>query len=100
MDSLEYSLKGIPPSSRPELWMPYDNVREQVARNAGRLAVLRTKHPDASGVALLDDAVNKSSLVEPELGYWPLESHLHNDWVVLVSRSDGQIKQLVHLDPW
>lgn len=100
LDSLEYSLKGIPPSARPELWIPYGNVSEEVGQSSGRLADLRRKHPDSRGLALLNDAVSKSGTGELELGYWPLESHLHNDWVVLVGRSDGQIKHLVHLDAW
>lgn len=100
LESLDLSLQGIPPSARPERWISYEAVRDKVAREARAVQELRRKHLETGRIATIDDALNELGLPEDDVGYWPLESRLHTDWVVFVRRSDGQIRRLVHVDPW
>lgn len=100
LESLDLSLQGISPSARPDRWIPYEAVRNKVAQDARNIDELRRKHAATGRAALIDAALARHGLQESEVGYWPLEARNHNDWVVLVGRSDGLIKGYLHLDPW
>lgn len=100
LESLDLSLQGIPPSARPSRWISYEEIKLRVASEARSIDELRRKHEESGRSEMIDIAIKQHKLSEVEIGYWPLESRIHNDWVVLVGRSDGQIKGYVNLDPW
>ena len=99
LDSLELSLSGIPAGARQERWVPYDEVREKVRTQAKDLSELRRKH-GTRGNQILFQALINLGLSEADVGYWPVQSKLHSDWVALVGRRDGDVKAYVQLDPW
>lgn len=100
IDSFELSLKGIPTGVRHARWVPYDEVRDKVRKLAKPLAELHHKHAATGGDRVLTQALVDLGLTEADLGYWPVQSRLHSDWVALVSRKDGEIKRYLQLDPW
>lgn len=99
LDSLELSLNGIPTGVRRANWVPFNEVQDKVRTQAKAVNELRRKHANG-GDRLITQALIDLGLSEPEVGYWPVESRLHSDWVALVGRKDGEIKLYLQLDPW
>ncbi|MDP2370615.1 TfpX/TfpZ family type IV pilin accessory protein [Rhodoferax sp.] len=80
--SLELSIQGQEPGSRPGWWQPYDLSRPEVMQRAKSLSSLRTSRPDSTEA--IDRAARQTGLAVDELLYLPLVSHRRSDWVVLL----------------
>jgi hypothetical protein len=97
-DSIKQSMDGLHPSLRPSRWEPYDGHRQAVIAELKPLDALK-KRP-AEEVAQLDAAVAKAAVPAGQLGYLPLQSRTHSDWIVLVDRRNGDIRGFAAIDGW
>ncbi len=98
VDSLKQSMEGLHPSLRPSRWEPYDQHRSAVIAELQPLDALK-KRP-AAEMAQLDAAVAKSGLTADQLGFLPLQSRTHSDWIVLVDRRNGDLRGFAAIDGW
>jgi hypothetical protein len=96
--NLSQSIEGVHPSMRPDRWVAYDTQRKTVTSKARALAPLRAKQPDRA--AAIDKAVRAAGLPESKLGYLPLRSRTHTDWIVIVNMEDGEPKAFAPVDGW
>jgi hypothetical protein len=96
--SIKQSMDGLHPSLRPSRWEPYDGHRQAVIAELKPLDALK-KRP-AEEVAQLDAAVAKAAVPAEQLGYLPLQSRTHSDWIVLVDRRNGDIRGFAAIDGW
>lgn len=98
LDSLKLSMGGLHPALRPSRWVPYDTQREGVRSELKPLDVLRQKRPqDAQAI---DNAVRDAGLPIERLGYLPLHSRTHSDWIVVLDRQAAQPVAFAHVDGW
>lgn len=98
LQSVKQSLEGFQPAFRPSRWVPYEQQRMEAVSEAKALAELRTKKPDQA--AVIDAAVKEAALPIERLGYVPLQSRTHSDWVVIVDRETGWLKAFAPVDGW
>lgn len=96
--SILLAVQGLHPAFRPERWVDYDLQRQLVTRAAKPLSELKLRKPELS--PLIDDAVLNSGLAEMDLGYLPLVSGPHTEWVVAVSLKDAAPKLYLPIDGW
>lgn len=89
LESLEMSLQGVTPTMRPGWWIPYEEVKSDVAKRAKPLEELLKKRPQQS--ALLESAAAKSGLSVKTLRYLPLTSSKVLDWVALISPAGDMV---------
>ena len=69
LSSIQSSLNGLDPSSRPGRWLAYSQQQREVLAKAQPLTLLGQKHP--SERRLIEAAVSKTGLSEKQLGYFP-----------------------------
>lgn len=98
LSSLQMALQGLHPAFRPSRWRPFEEQLASLQRELLPVAALREKNPGK--LAELDAALSRLGLADEALGYLPLVREETTDWVVLVSRADGQLRAYVHLDGW
>ena len=96
--SIQLSLEGLHPSYRPSRWRPYADQQVEAGRQAVPLERLRERYPEESGS--IDGVVRDAGAPMDALGYLPLLGVRSGDWVVIVNRSDGQIRGYLPLDGW
>ena len=96
--SLILAVQGVHPAYRPERWVDYDVQRQLVIRSSKPLAELKRKRPEQS--SLIDEAMRDKGLVETDLGYLPLLSAHHTDWIVAVGLKDGSPRLYLPIDGW
>lgn len=99
-DSIMQSLEGFHPSYRPERWVPYDSLRNNLLSDLFDLKKLIQKHP-----ASTDDirhALSQHGLTASTAGYLPLdvEKGTPVNWSVIVDRNTGQPVTYLPLDGW
>ena len=99
-DSVVLSLSGLPPSFRPERWVPYESQRAALQAELKPMAALKAKHPQAG--ASIEQALQKHGLTDDSAGYLPLDAQKADpaDWVVIVERASGQPRAFLPLDGW
>ena len=99
-DSILQSLAGLPPSFRPERWVPYESLRRQLQAELQPISTLKSKRPEAVGD--IDEALRKHGLSEADVGYLPVDAEKANspNWVAVVERSTGVLKLFLPLDGW
>lgn len=98
LQSLNQSLEGMHPAFRPSRWVPYEQQRLEAAASAKPLAELRSNKPDQA--ALIDAAVKDAAVPIERLGYVPLQSRTHADWVVIIDRESGWPRAFAPVDGW
>ena len=98
LQSLKQSMEGLQPAFRPSRWVPYEQQRMEVVAEAKALAELRSSKPNQA--AAIDGAVKEAALPIERLGYIPLQSRTHSDWVVIVDRETGWPKAFGQVDGW
>jgi hypothetical protein len=98
LESVKQSLGGFHPAFRPSRWIPYEHQRAEVALLAKPLTELRARKPDQ--LPAIDAAVMAAALPIERLGYIPLQSRLHSDWVVIVDRQSGWPVGFASVDGW
>ena len=98
LQSIQLDLQGVAPAFRPGRWVDFASQRKQVVSKARPLIELRKKNPDK--LYAIEEALVNAGLPEGELGYLPLSAGSHTDWVVIVSRLDGEPLSYLPLDGW
>lgn len=98
LKSVQQSLEGLHPALRPARWVQFEAQSNEVASAAKPLAVLRARKPDQ--VAEIDAAIKDAALPIERLGYLPLQSRTHSDWVVIVDTETGWPKAFAAIDGW
>lgn len=98
LQSVKQSIDGLHPALRPSRWVPYEGQRMEAAREARALAGLRTSSLERATV--IDAAIEEAALPIERLGYVPLQSRTHSDWVVIVDRETGWPKAFAPIDGW
>jgi hypothetical protein len=89
--SLEMSLQGSEPSSRPDWWQPLEESRKDVLLRAKLLADLRKHHGNKpQALARLDKAVKDSGKTEDSIRWLPLTSRRVKDWIVLIDAQTAE----------
>lgn len=96
--SLRQSMEGVHPSLRPSRWEPYESHRQEVLAALQPLADLRQRRAEATG--LIDAAVADAGVPLEQLGFLPLQSRTHADWIVLVDRRTGDPRAFAPVDGW
>jgi len=99
-ESVMLSLSGLPPSFRPERWVPYESQRAALQAELKPMAALKAKHPQAG--ASIEQALQKHGLTDDSAGYLPLDAQKADpaDWVVIVERASAQPRAFLPLDGW
>lgn len=96
LNSLELSLQGIEPSSRPDWWQSYDLSKSQVVKRAKPIEVLRKKQPSAA--SLISQAIADSGKLEADLGWVPLTSFKTTNWVAIVDIRSAEVLGFAPVD--
>jgi hypothetical protein len=96
--SIQLALQGIHPAFRPSRWVSYDSQRRMVIEAAKPVAALRRARP--GDAPRIDLALRRAGLDDARVGYLPLLSHRHSDWVVLVDLADGAPAAMLPIDAW
>lgn len=94
--SLDLSLRGIEPSTRPDWWQAYELSKPQVQAKAQPVADLRRKRVDKA--SLIDEAVRASGLPEEELAWLPLTSFRSMEWVIFVNKRTADVVSFAPVD--
>lgn len=94
------SIEGLPPSFRPERWVPYRTLLSQLERQLRPIALLKLKHPTAA--KQIEHVLAKHHLTDENAGYLPLDATKATpaDWSVIVKRSSGSVEAFLPLDGW
>ena len=82
MSRLDHALAGISPAMRPDWWLPWTEVREDMRSRAKPLSELIARRPEAA--ALLQAAAKAAGHAVKDLTYLPLVSSKTLDWVALL----------------
>lgn len=96
LESLDLSLRGVEPSSRPDWWQQYSASLDQVKSKTRDLSELRAKRPDKA--LIIEQAIQKTGLAENQLGWMPLTSFRSLEWVVLVNRQTADVVSYAPVD--
>lgn len=94
--SLEMSLRGIEPSSRPDWWQTYELSKPQVQMRAQSIERLRRKKPEAH--LQINEAIADSGKLEAELGWLPLTSFKSTGWVAFIDLKTAEVLAFAPVD--
>ncbi len=94
--SLELSLSGVDPSARPDWWVPYEDVREQVLQRAKPVSALREKQPMAR--EQIDALVVETGLSEEQVVWLPVTSFQSTGWVAALDKATARIAAFAPID--
>lgn len=94
--SLDMSLKGIPPSMRPDWWEPYESSRQRVLNRSRPVDELRKKSAGSS--ALIDRAVKDSGVAENSLRWLPLTGFRSTEWVAFIDSESAAVRSFAPVD--
>lgn len=82
--SLDLSLRGVEPSSRPDWWQAYETSLSEVKDRMRPISALRSQK-SSNDQAILDNAVQKTGQRTDQIFYVPLVSRKSLDeWIVLL----------------
>lgn len=96
LKSLDLSMQGIEPSSRPDWWQSYELSKPQVLKRAKPIEALRKKQPGA--LTLINQAIADSGKQEAALGWVPLTSFKTTNWVALVDMQSAEVLAFAPVD--
>lgn len=96
LKSIDLSLQGNEPSTRPDWWADYALSKKQVLLRGKSVSDLREKRP--SNKAAIDRAVQDSGIAEENLVWLPLTSFKSTAWVVFFDKQSAQIKAYASVD--
>lgn len=93
LKSIEDTLKGLPPSYKPERWQVYPEHLTQILAGARTLQDL----PETSRQSVELAQLQSSS---PNLIYYPLEGAHSGSWIVLLAPENAEVVDFLPLDGW
>lgn len=91
--SIQDSLKGLPPSYKPERWQPYPEHLEKIKAGVRSLQALPEASRQSQELSGLDVASQK-------LGYYPLEGSHGGSWIVVLTPENAAVVDFLPLDGW
>ena len=81
----------------PELYVPYEQFRQDAAKSARPLAELAKRQPqDAAAIRAF---VAASGRAEDALGFLPMKAR-NKDMAVIVDRASGEVAGILPIHPW
>jgi hypothetical protein len=81
----------------PELYVPYEQFRQEAAKSARPLADLAKRQPqDADAIRAF---VAASGRAEDALGFLPMKAR-NKDMAVIVDRASGEVAGILPIHPW
>ena len=93
LKSIKDSINGLYPSFKKDRLVPYENSKTDIINNSRSLA------------SLSDDKLNK--VIEfmgrtniETLGYYPLVSHLNDEWIIIISLNNAKVVGYLNIDGW
>jgi hypothetical protein len=98
LESLKLSLDGLHPALRPSRWAPYESMLTNVLKQTQPITALQTRREESRQE--IESAVKRSNLPPERLGYLPLQSRTHSDWIVVVDLQTGWPVTFAHVDGW
>ncbi|MDR2332931.1 MAG: hypothetical protein LBE61_05550 [Burkholderiaceae bacterium] len=96
LESLELSMRGYDPAFRPNSWVPYVNIADDIRIVAQPISNLLVKNPEKREI--IDVAIKKSKSLESELVWLPVTSYKSMDWIALIRRIDLQPVVFLHMN--
>lgn len=90
------ALQGIALSARPELWQPYDQGRQDVARAAKPVSQLKSRFPQRA--AEIDSLLRSSGRDAAQAAYLPLVARKAEAWTVLLDAKTAEVIGYLPLD--
>lgn len=94
--SIDLSMQGNEPSTRPDWWADYALSKKQVLLRAKPVAELREKRPNDK--VTIEKAVRDIGMTEENLAWVPLTSFKSSDWVVFIDKQSTEIKAFAPVD--
>jgi len=91
--SVQDAMRGFHPSYKPERWQPYSVSIEAVKAEAKPLTRLLRSAQVSQELRPLADS-------EAPMGYFPLDSSLGGDWIVVLNLTQGQVVDILPLNGW
>ena len=88
---------GADISSFPDLYVPYESMKAQVAKAAKPLAELAKRQPQDAPV--IKSFVTASGRTEDAVGFVPMKAR-NRDMAVVVDKKTGDIVGIVPVNPW
>lgn len=94
--SIELSMQGSEPSTRPDWWADYKLSKEQVLLRAKPVSALIEKRPGEKLV--IAKAVEESGAAEESLAWVPMTSFKSTAWVVFFDKRSAEIRAFAPVD--
>lgn len=96
IESLDLSLKGFDPSSRPKWWVDYDAIKNDVIKKAFPISNLLGKYPDHE--RLIKESVEGLSKGSATILWLPVTSFRSMNWIVLIDGASAKPIGFLPLD--
>ncbi|WP_447916913.1 TfpX/TfpZ family type IV pilin accessory protein [Delftia acidovorans] len=96
MESLDLSLNGVAPSSRPEWWEPLSLSASKIISAAHPIKELLEKHKDKE--TLIHEAIKASGLPKESLSWLPVTSFKTNEWIALINKQTAEVMSFAPID--
>jgi hypothetical protein len=96
MDAVMQELAGVSLGARPDLWQPYEKVKDKIIAAAKPVSELKLRFPERASE--IDKAL-KSTPANASAGYIPLVGH-NTFWTVLINTNTAEVLAFVPLDPY
>lgn len=96
LESLDLSLRGFDPSSRPDWWKDYKDSIDQVRLRARAITDLIKKRPDKT--QMIRDEISRAGMPEANVMWLPVTSFRSLEWVVLLDRQTMQPITFIPVD--
>ena len=90
-------MAGIDLQGFPQYYRPYEQVRDQVLKNAQPIARLRQLNADQPGA--VDRSISATGMRDEDLRFLPLPAGIL-DLAVLVDARDARVVHLANVRPW
>lgn len=94
-DATLAALSGLQLGARPDLWIPYDQVRSSALKGSHPLTALRTRFPDQA--ALIDQRVQQTGRPITALAYMPMVGR-KTFWTVVLDAQTADILGYLPID--
>lgn len=83
--NLNLSLQGVEMSMRPDLWLPYAEMKDSLNKAVKPLSALKGLSEDSE--AKLTQAVSRLSIPKDKLSYLPVSAPMSDNWIVLLDKN-------------
>lgn len=96
LKSLGMSLEGMPPSIRPDWWVQYTDVKENVLNSSHKMSLLYKYR--SSDKKIIDDVIKHKGYSEEKLLWLPLVSEGNMGWVAFIDKNNAELVACIEID--